>query len=62
MFKNEHSIENNSFLQNEIRNFWLDRWDYITLYDAILEAREAGYTKGYIRELKAIYNSIEQYQ
>lgn len=49
-------------IENEIKNYWTTHWDYISLCDAIIEARQVGYTEPTIREMKAIYNQIEEYK
>ncbi|GEM_PF-5893044 len=49
-------------MKNQIKAFWLSRWDYISLTDAIIETRNAGYTEPKIRDLKQTYNEIEVYQ
>jgi endo-alpha-1,4-polygalactosaminidase (GH114 family) len=49
--------------EKQIIRFWTSRWDYISLYDAIKEVNQSGYKGVFtIRELKGIYNKIEQFQ
>lgn len=49
------------YIANEIKNFWLSRWEYIGAIDAIKEAKDAGYDYK-IGELKRLYDQVEEYQ
>jgi uncharacterized protein YpuA (DUF1002 family) len=62
-YKKVTELERTEMAKRKVINFWLSKWDYIGLFDAIKEANQYGFNSLLnIRQLKEAYKTVEEYQ